>query len=132
LPEITPADTGARAGLWAVVALWAYSYWAADTRACAELGSRACASWLGSVREFFELAKLGQLGSPAAREPARAYPSHNELELARRARAFFPALDAMKNRKAQTSSSKHICVCRAKLRKQRIEFSKQNINELAK
>jgi hypothetical protein len=45
-------DTGARAGLWVVVALWAYSYWVADTRARAGLGSRAgsraCASWLGS------------------------------------------------------------------------------------
>jgi hypothetical protein len=55
----------------------AYSYWAADTRARAGLGSRACASWLGS---------------PAAREPARAYLSHNELEPARRAEAFFPTL----------------------------------------
>jgi hypothetical protein len=42
--EITPADTCARARLWEVVALWAYSYWVADTCAHAGLGSRACAS----------------------------------------------------------------------------------------
>jgi hypothetical protein len=46
------------------------------------------------------LARLGifsslrnRLGSPVAREPARACTSRNELEPAHRARAFFPALE---------------------------------------
>jgi hypothetical protein len=44
-----------------------------------------------SAREFFELAKLTRLDSSTAHEPAQAYPSHNELEPARRAWTFFTA-----------------------------------------
>jgi hypothetical protein len=83
-------------GFRRLLCLWAYSYWAAPllpAGARRGLGSRACASWLGSARDFFELAKPARLSSPAAREPARACPSRNELEPARRTRAFFLALD---------------------------------------
>jgi hypothetical protein len=79
-------------GFRRLLCLWAYSYWAAPllpAGARRGLGSRACASWLGSARDFFELAKLARLGSPVAREPAQSCPSRNELDLARRARVFF-------------------------------------------
>jgi hypothetical protein len=69
--------------------------WCAPVLGCglgSRAGSRARASWLGSARDFYELVKPARLGSLAAREPARACPSLNELEPARRARAFFPAL----------------------------------------
>jgi hypothetical protein len=69
--------------------------WCAPVLGCglgSRAGSRARASWLGSARDFYELVKPARLGSLAAREPARACPSLNELEPARRARAFFLAL----------------------------------------
>jgi hypothetical protein len=55
-------------------------------------GSRARTSWLGSARSFPELKNAARLGSTKAREPTRAEPNLAELEPARRARAFFPAL----------------------------------------